>query len=170
VVDTAARAELRQSTAAVLDRLAPGSGNQLGSPLLGVTPTGYLLRVRSGATVAVTVDRLRRAAGRRPTRTVAVVDMAAGSAEGGPAIRPTSLVLVSLPEAQAPLIAAAPTFGLDLPLRFAVWLDEENANQVAYPDVRRLAARHGVSPDDPNVARLATEADRLARVGAGLIR
>jgi uncharacterized protein (DUF302 family) len=170
VVDTPARFPLRDATAAVLDRVSPGSGSQLGSPLLGVTPTGYLVTASSNASVPVTVDRLRRAADRPPTRTTAVVDMAAGSAEGGPALRPTSLVLVSLPDAEAALIAAAPTFGLDLPLRFAVWQDEQNVTQVAYPDVRRLAARHGVPTEDANVVRLVTEADRLVRIASGQIR
>jgi uncharacterized protein (DUF302 family) len=170
VVDTQARFPLRDTTAAVLDRVSPGSGNQLGSPLLGVTPTGYVITASSNASVAVTVDRLRRAADRAPTRTTAVVDMAAGSAESGPALRPTSLVLVSLAEAEGALIAAAPTFGLDLPLRFAVWQDELNVTQVAYPDVRRLAARHGFPAEDANVTRLAAEADRLVRTATGQIR
>jgi uncharacterized protein (DUF302 family) len=154
----------------VLDAVSRGSGSTLGSPLIGVTPTDFLLTAVSNANVAATADRLRRAADRPPTRSVAVADLAAGSAAGGPAIRPTTEVFVSVPEAEAALIAATPSFGIDLPLRFVIWLDDQNRTQVGYPDVRRLALRHGVGPEDPNVARLVAEADRLARTAAGIIR
>jgi uncharacterized protein (DUF302 family) len=163
-----ARTALRDTTGAVIGQAAPGSDTVLASPLVGVTPAKYLL-THFGTNIPATVDRLRRNADRRPTRSIAVVDMAAGSADPGPAIRPTTVVFVSVPEAEAPLLAAAPSIGLDLPLRFVVWLDDRNRTQVGYPDVRRLAARHGVSPDDPNVARLVSESDRLARLGAGIL-
>jgi uncharacterized protein (DUF302 family) len=133
-----------------------------------VTPSNYLLTVVGSASVPTTVDRLRRGADRRPTRSVATVDLAAGSADPGPAIRPTSVVLASDAQAEAPLLAAAPSIGLDLPLRFVVWLDDQNRTQIGHPDVRRIAARHGVAVDDPNIAQLAADADRLSRLAAGI--
>jgi uncharacterized protein (DUF302 family) len=111
-------------------------------------------------------DRVRGAPDQAPTRTVAVVDMAAGSADGGPPIRPTTLVLVSHPEAEGPLLAAAPSIGIELPLPFILWLDEWGDTRLGHPDLRMLATRHGVAPDDPAVARLAAEAERLAVAGA----
>jgi uncharacterized protein (DUF302 family) len=162
----AAPGALREATTAVITEAA-GPGTVLPAPLVGVTPVGYLLARPSSATVATAADRLRRGADRNPTRSIAAVDMSAGSADPGPAIRPTSVVLVSVPAVDAPLLAAAPTFGLDLPLRFVVRADEQTRTQVGYPDPRRLAARHGLAPDDPNLARLAAEADRLAGVAAG---
>jgi uncharacterized protein (DUF302 family) len=168
ILPTEARTALHDSTAAVLNAVAPGGGDILPTPLVGVTPSGFLLTVPSSTDVAATAERLRRAADRAPTRSIPAVDMAAGSDQGGPPIRPTSLVFVNDPAADAALIAAAPTFAIDLPMRFVIWLDEQNRTQVGYPDARRLALRHGVSPDDPNVGRLAADADRLAHTGAGL--
>ena len=170
VAATDARTPLHDSTVAVLNAVAPGSGGTAPTPLVGVTPFQYLVTVRGGADVVVTAERLRRAADRAPAQSVAVLDMAAGSAEGGPPIRPTSLVLATVPDAEAALVAAAPTIGLDLPLRFVVRRDEQNRTQIAYPDVRRIALRHGVNPDDPAVARLVAESDRLARLGAGPVQ
>jgi hypothetical protein len=50
-----------------------------------------------------------------------------------------------------------------------VWLDAEGLTQIGYPDVRRLAVRHGISANDPNIERLAADSDRLARLAAGII-
>jgi uncharacterized protein (DUF302 family) len=163
-----ARTALHDSTGAVLNAVAPGNADAMPTGLVGVTPFQYLVTRASGADIGVTVDRLRRAADRAPTRSVAVLDMAAGLAEGGPPIRPTSLVLATLPDAEAALVAGAPSIGVDLPLRYVVWRDEQNRTQIGYPDVRRIALRHGVNPDDPTVVRLVSDADRLARLGAGV--
>ena len=76
-------------------------------------------------------------------------------------------MLLSAPEFTTPLVAAAPTFGLELPLRFVIWLDDKNVTQVGYVDVGVLAARHGLKADDPNVVKLAAECDRIAKIVAG---
>jgi uncharacterized protein (DUF302 family) len=170
VVVPEARPALRDASAAVAGQAVPGVTPPPPAALLGVTPANYLLTVFGSADVPVTVERLRRNADRGASRSVGIVDMAAGSADPGPAVRPTSVVLVSTPPAEAPLLAAAPSFGLDLPMRFVVWIDDQNRTQIGYPDVRRLAARHGVRADDPNIVRLAADADRLARLAAGLIQ
>jgi uncharacterized protein (DUF302 family) len=163
------RDALRDTTLPVLTDTAPGSSVPVGSPLIGVTPFDYLVTVYGSADVPTTVERLRRNADRAPTRSLAVADLAAGSADSGPPIRPTSVVFVSNPEAEIPLLAAAPSIGLDLPMRFVVWLDAEQLTQIGYPDVRRLAVRHGISANDPTIERLAADSDRLARLAAGII-
>lgn len=149
----------RVATAGAGVRSAP-----LPAPLLGVTPTDYLLAVAGGSTVASVTTRLRNNVDRR-SRVVGVLDLAATVAP--PPIRPTTEVLVSTPAAEAPLIAAAPSFGLEMPMRFVVWLDEKNTVQVGYTNVRMLAARHGLPVDDPNVVRLAADADLLVKTATG---
>jgi uncharacterized protein (DUF302 family) len=163
------RDALRDTTVPVLAEAVPGSTVPVGSPLIGVTPSGYLVSLSGSADVPTTVERLRRNADRAPTRSIAVADLAAHSADSGPPLRPTSVVFVSNPGAEVPLLAAAPSIGLDLPMRFVVWLDAEELTQIGYPDVRRLAVRHGISANDPNIERLAADSDRLARLAAGII-
>lgn len=165
-----ARTALRAASTAVADLAAPTTGTPVGAPLVGVTPANYLLTVFGSADVPSTVQQLGRDADRLPSKVVAVLDLTAGSVDPGPPLRPTSLVLVSTPEAEAPLIAMAPTFGLELPMRYVVWLDDQNRTQVGYPDVRRLAARHGIPVEDPAVVRMAVDADRLARLAAGIVQ
>jgi uncharacterized protein (DUF302 family) len=72
-----------------------------------------------------------------------------GSGASGPALRATQSVLLSAPEFTTPLVAAAPTFGLELPLRFVIWLNDKNVTQVGYVDVGVLAARHGLKATTP---------------------
>lgn len=164
-----ARDTLRGAGVAVIGRVAPGVEPPPALPLIGVTPADHLVAVFGSADVGSTVDRLRRAADLGGGRPEGAVDLAAGSGDPGPALRPTTVVLVAFPTTEGPLLAAAPSIGLDLPLRFVVWLDELNRTQIGHPDVRRIAARHGLAADDPNVARLAADADRLARLAAGII-
>jgi|GEM_PF-2029806 len=164
-----ARAPLRDSIAAVAGQAGPVATAPVAAPLVGVAPGGAVITVFGSADVRVTVDRLRRNAGKAPNRAVAVIDMAGNSGGSEPPLRPTSLVLVSTPEVEGPLLAAAPSFGLELPMRFVVWDDEQNRTQIGYQDVARLAARHGIPAGDPGIARLTTDADRLARLAAGII-
>lgn len=138
----------------------------MAAPLVGVTPTGYLLTTAGGSSVSTTVSRLRDNLDNSSTL-VGTIDLAAGSADPGPALRATTELLVSTPEAEAPLIAAAPSFGLEMPMRFVVWLDNKDVTQIACPDVKVLAARHGLPVTDPNVVRLAADADRLVKLAAG---
>jgi uncharacterized protein (DUF302 family) len=168
VTDGSPRDALRDATEPVLAAAVPGAALPLGSPLVGVTPWEYLVTVYGSADVPATVERLRRNAGRVSARSVAVADLSAGSADSGPAIRATSTVYVSHP-AETPLLVAAPSIGLDLPLSFVIWLDDTELTQIGYPDVRRIATRHGVPANDPNIERLAADADRLAQFAAGLI-
>ncbi len=165
-----ARTALKHSSSAVAVLAGPVAAAPIAAPLIGVSPVGNFLAAFADSDLQVTVERLRRDADRAPNRTVAVIDMAAGSADPGPAIRPTTLVLVSTPDVEARLIAATPSFGLELPMRFVVWLDGQNRTQVGYPDVGKLAQRHGIPDGDPDIALLAMNADRLARLAAGIGR
>ncbi len=169
IVDPAARTALRDTSAGIAAQATGATGDQLPAPLVDVTPAGFLITVFGSADVSTTVARLRRAVGSAPSRTAAVVDLAGGSAAFGPPLRPTTVVLVDSPGAQAPLLAAAPGMGLELPMRYLVWLDDQNRTLIGYPDVGRLAQRHGIAATDPAMARLAVDVDRIARTAAGLI-
>ena len=115
----------------------------------------------------VTLARLTTEVKSAAETVVATQDLANGSGGSGPALRATTSILVSAPALTSPLVAAAPTFGLELPLRFVIWLDDKNVTQVGYVDVGVLAARHGLKADDPNVAKVAAECDRLTKIATG---
>jgi uncharacterized protein (DUF302 family) len=167
VVDLAATNPFTSATSSVADKASGASGGHSSAPLIGVTPKGFLRTAVGNANVPLTVARLRDALDVPDETVVANQDMAAGSADPGPALRATQSLLIGAPAFTAPLVSAAPTFGLELPLRFVVWLDDKNNTQVGYVDVGTMAARHGLKADDPNVVRLAAECARLANAATG---
>jgi len=165
-VDPALSTPFAQSVTQVADAATGATSSQKTAPLVGVSPTGFLRVADSNTTVPIAVTRVTVAATNRET-VVSTQDLATGSGASGPALRATQTVLLSAPEFTTPLVAAAPTFGLELPLRFVIWLNDKNVTQVGYVDVGVLAARHGLKADDPNVVKLAAECDRIAKIVAG---
>jgi uncharacterized protein (DUF302 family) len=174
VSDPAARVPMRTASDAIIGKAAPAGADAEPAPLIGVTPVDYVLTVFGSRDIAGTIGLLERAAGRTGNKFVATVEFipeaprARGAAPTPPL--PVSVVLVSRPAAEAPLLAAAPSIGLDLPLRFSIWIDEQNRTIIGYPDIRRIAVRHGIPADDPNVVALAAEADKLGQQAAGNIQ
>jgi uncharacterized protein (DUF302 family) len=165
-VDPTVSSPFAQAVTQVADAAANTTGNHQSAPLVGVSPTGFLRVAESNATVPAAVARVTVAATANE-KILSTQDLATGSGASGPALRATTSVLVSAPEYTASLVAAAPTFGLELPLRFVIWLDEKNVTQVGYVDVGALAARHGLKADDAGVVKLAAECDRIAKIVAG---
>ena len=51
-------------------------------------------------------------------------------------------------------------------MRFLVWLDDKHTTQIGYADVG-CSPRGTASVTDPNVVRLAAEADKLANIVTG---
>jgi uncharacterized protein (DUF302 family) len=59
----------------------------------------------------------------------------------------TKLVIFGSPKAGTPLMVAAPTLAIDLPLKALVWQDKDSKVWVSYNRPEYLQQRHGV-PDD----------------------
>ena len=93
-----------------------------------------------------TITRLEAAVRDRGMTVFAHIDHAAGAAEDGMALRPTEVVLFGNAKGGTPLMQAAQTIGIDLPLKALVWQDEAGATWLSYNDPVWLAERHGVGP------------------------
>jgi uncharacterized protein (DUF302 family) len=76
---------------------------------------------------------------------------------------PTGLVILGNPKAGTPLMAAAPTVAIDLPLKILAWHDAEGNTWVAYNEPDYLRARHGF-PEElvKNIATLGNLAQAAA--------
>ena len=74
---------------------------------------------------------------------IARIDHAAAAAKTGLALRPTEVIVFGNPKAETPLMQAAQTLGIDLPLKILVWQDEAGKTWLAYNDPAWLARRHG---------------------------
>ncbi len=81
------------------------------------------------------------------------IDHAANAAGVNLALRPTTLVIFGAPKAGTPLMEAAPTLGIDLPLKALVYA-EGGKTFIVYNDVGYLAARHTVPATAPELAAM----------------
>ena len=76
------------------------------------------------------------------------------------------VLVFGTPRLDAPLMQAAPTIAIDLPLRALVWEDEQGKVWIAYNDMKELAHRHGVTGLDPLFGKISQALDRLTDVAA----
>ena len=90
-----------------------------------------------------TMDRLGAAVTGRGMTILARIDHASAAAKVGMELRPTEVLIFGNPQAGTPLMQAAQTVGIDLPLRAVAWEDVEGKTWLAYNDPRWLAKRHG---------------------------
>lgn len=120
-----------------------------------------LITVGSPHSVAEVLSRLEATLHDKGIAVFARVDHAAGAADVGLALRPTTVMIFGDPRAGTPLMQADQRVGLDLPLKVLAWEDEHGATHVTYSDPRWVARRYGLA-DGP--------ADRLAAALAGLVK
>lgn len=106
-----------------------------------------LIEKTSTASVAEVVERIESVAKQRGLTVFAKIDHAAAAQRAGLALRPTVLLLVGNPKGGTPVMQAAPTAAIDLPLRILVTRSDEARTSVYVEAPARLKQRHGI-PDD----------------------
>ncbi|MBV9922962.1 MAG: DUF302 domain-containing protein [Pseudonocardia sp.] len=103
-----------------------------------------LITLRSGFSVAATIDRLTGAVTSRGMTVFAMIDHAANAVEVGMELRPTQLLIFGNPRAGTLLMRDQQSVGLDLPLRTLVWEDEAGDVWATYDDPHWLATRYAL--------------------------
>ncbi len=105
--------------------------------------------------VPETVRRLETTLQQHGLTVFARIDHSAEAARVGLAMNPTQLLIFGSPKAGTPLMIAAPSLAIDLPLKALVWQDAQGKVWLSYNDPAYLQQRHGVPPDlMPNIARV----------------
>jgi uncharacterized protein (DUF302 family) len=104
-----------------------------------------LITVSSSFGPEETMKRLEAEVRAKGMTVFARVDHAAGAAEAGLPLRPTDLLIFGAARGGTPLMQAAQTIGIDLPLKALVWQDEEGKTFLSYNDPAYLARRHGLA-------------------------
>ena len=102
-----------------------------------------LTTIKSSLGPKETMDRLETQVKARGMSVFARIDHAAGAATIGVQLRPTEVLIFGNPTGGTPLMQAAQTIGLDLPLKALVWQDADGKTWLAYNDPNWLAKRHG---------------------------
>jgi uncharacterized protein (DUF302 family) len=103
-----------------------------------------LTQVASRRTVEETVERLKLIFAERGLRVFAVVDHSGEAARVGMKMRPTKLLIFGSPKGGTPVMVAAPTIAIDLPLKTLVAEDESGKVWISYNTPQYLQKRHGV--------------------------
>jgi uncharacterized protein (DUF302 family) len=104
---------------------------------------GGLVELPSHHSVDVTVERLEGMLEARGIKLFAVVDHSGEAASVGLSMPPTKLLIFGNPKAGTPLMLAAPSTAIDLPLKVLVREDGDGKVWVAYNDPEYLRERHG---------------------------
>jgi uncharacterized protein (DUF302 family) len=98
----------------------------------------------SNHTVDETVDRLKGILQSKGVTLFALVDHSGEAEKVGLKMRPAKLLIFGSPKAGTPLMVAAPTLAIDLPLKALVAEDPAGKVSVTYNDPEYLRERHGV--------------------------
>jgi len=110
-----------------------------------------------------TVERLRAVLKEKGITLFALIDHSGEAAKVGMKMNPTKLVIFGSPQAGTPLMAAAPSAAIDLPLKILVWEDGEGRVWVSYNTPEYLGERHGLPPESlKNIAVVEALAARVA--------
>jgi uncharacterized protein (DUF302 family) len=109
-----------------------------------LVPANGLLQVASEYSVDETVKRLEALLGERGLQVFALIDHSGEAEKVGLKMRPTKVVIFGSPKGGTPVMVAAPTVAIDLPLKVLVAEDEEGKVWVFYNSPEYLEQRHGV--------------------------
>jgi uncharacterized protein (DUF302 family) len=98
----------------------------------------------SNHSVEETVAKLRNILQSKGVALFALVDHSGEAEKVGIKMHPTKLLIFGNPQAGTPLMLAAPSIAIDLPLKILVWEDGQSMVWVSYNSPRYLQTRHGV--------------------------
>lgn len=106
-----------------------------------------LIHLESKHSVDETTQRLQLLLQEKSIMIFTLVDHSGEAAKAGLQMRPTKLLIFGNPKGGTPLMQAAPTVAIDLPLKALIWEDTDGKVRLTYNDPAYLQQRHGV-PDE----------------------
>jgi uncharacterized protein (DUF302 family) len=103
-----------------------------------------LIQVASSYSVDETVKRLQAAFAEKGLKLFALIDHSGEAEKVGLKMRPTKVLIFGSPKGGTPLMVAAPSLAIDLPLKVLVAEGADGKVSVTYNDPQYLKERHGV--------------------------
>lgn len=120
-----------------------------------------IVRKESAHDVGTTIDRLESILKKRGVTVLARLDHAANAASVGLQMRPTELLLFGNPKLGTPVMQAAQTAAIDLPMKAVALRDDDGKVWLIYNDPAYLRARHAVEGADKPLESMAMALDKL---------
>jgi uncharacterized protein (DUF302 family)/uncharacterized membrane protein YidH (DUF202 family) len=140
----------------------PQSGNNEETPMAPNTNNGILSK-RSNHSVDETLERLKRTLQAKGVTIFAIVDHSGEAEKAGLKMPPTKVVMFGNPKGGTPLMLAAPSIAIDLPLKILISEDREGKVWVSYNSLTYLQQRHGLPQELlQNIAVVETLATAVA--------
>ena len=103
-----------------------------------------IIDTASSHSVDETVEKLKGILQAKGVTLFALVDHSGEAEKVGMKMRPTKLLIFGSPKAGTPLMLAAPSVAIDLPLKILIWEDREGKVWVSYNSLPYLQERHGL--------------------------
>lgn len=103
-----------------------------------------LVQVSSHYSVDETLRRLQAAFMEKGLQVFALIDHSGEAEKVGLKMKPTKVLIFGSPKGGTPLMVAAPSLAIDLPLKALVAEDVQGKVTVTYNDPQYLKERHGV--------------------------
>jgi uncharacterized protein (DUF302 family) len=122
-----------------------------------------LVTLKSAHSVEETVAKVRALLEAKQIREFALIDHSGEAAKVGLTMPKTQVVIFGNPKGGTPLMLAAPSVAIDLPLKLLVREDAEGQVWVSYWSAQALLKRHGLA--DSFTANIAA-VDAIARQAA----
>ena len=107
-------------------------------------PSNGVVHLESPYSFEETLNRLESTLRARGVAEFARIDHSGEAAKIGLKMHPTQVVIFGSPKAGTPLMVAAPTLAIDLPLKALIWEDAGGKVWVSYNTAEYLVQRHGV--------------------------
>jgi uncharacterized protein (DUF302 family) len=104
-----------------------------------------MVHLPSPYSVAETAVRLESVLQAKGVKVFCRIDHSGEAEKTGLKMRPTQVIIFGSPKSGTPMMVAAPTLAIDLPLKALVWEDEAGQVRVSYNSPEYLAERHGLS-------------------------
>jgi uncharacterized protein (DUF302 family) len=123
----------------------PGAARSQGEGgLMAATRDSGVITQPSHHPVDQTVERLKGLLEAKGITLFALVDHSGEAAKIGLNMPPTKLLIFGNPKAGTPLMLAAPSVALDLPLKILIWQDSGGNVWLSYNSPAYLKERHGL--------------------------
>ena len=122
-----------------------------------------IVSIPSRQSVDQAVEKLQTMLRAKGVAVFALIDHSGEAAKVGMKMPPTKVLIFGNPKAGTPLMLAAPSLAIDLPLKILVWEDTQNKVWISYNAPEYLQKRHGV-PEElmQNIAVVETLAAKAA--------
>jgi uncharacterized protein (DUF302 family) len=112
-----------------------------------VNPPDGIITKPSKYSVPETIHRLETILTSKGIKIFTLVDHSGEAEKAGLKMPPTQLLIFGNPKGGTPVMLAAPTAAIDLPLKALAWQDADGKFWISYNDPAYIQRRYGLSDD-----------------------